>query len=155
MLRQWVWPLQSVLQTVIYFIVRCGGAPIIPALWRQKHSDLCKFKASLVYIASSDQPGLQSKTLSQTNKQTNKQPILYRQRNWGNGELTELFLGGSKMAQWVKAHSSQISLIWSQNQHNGRRELTIANCLLTSTTHTHTHTHTHTRMHACMHINMI
>jgi hypothetical protein len=27
--------------------------PLIPACWRQRHTDLCKFKASLVYRASS------------------------------------------------------------------------------------------------------
>jgi hypothetical protein len=28
--------------------------PVIPSLWQQRH--LCEFEASLVYIASSDQP---------------------------------------------------------------------------------------------------
>jgi hypothetical protein len=52
--------------------------PLVPALWRQKQMDLCEFKASLVYRASSRHPRPHSEILSQkTNKQTNKKSVKY------------------------------------------------------------------------------
>ena len=41
--------------------------PLIPALRRQRQEELGEFEISLVYIVPG-QPGLHSKTLSQTNK---------------------------------------------------------------------------------------
>ena len=45
--------------------------PLIPALGRQKWADLCEFKVSLVYRASSKtaRTVLHRETVSQTNKQ--------------------------------------------------------------------------------------
>jgi glucose-6-phosphate 1-dehydrogenase len=49
------------------------GKKTVPALWRQRQSDLCEFKASVVHKASSKTTkAAHTQTLSQ-NKQTNKQ----------------------------------------------------------------------------------
>lgn len=42
-----------------------GSTPLIPEFRTEGQMDLCKFKVSMVYIASS-KPGLYSKTLSQS-----------------------------------------------------------------------------------------
>jgi hypothetical protein len=42
--------------------------PLIPALRSQRQTELCEFKASLVYRASSGQPGLHREILSSKEK---------------------------------------------------------------------------------------
>lgn len=42
--------------------------PLIPAFWRQSLSNLCEFRASVVYKASPGQPGPHSETLSKQTK---------------------------------------------------------------------------------------
>lgn len=45
---------------------------LIPALGRQKQKDLCKFKASLIYIVSSQPAGLYNETPSQKKEKDKK-----------------------------------------------------------------------------------
>ena len=47
--------------------------PLFPALGRLRQADLCKFEASLVYRGSFRTVRASKETLSQTNKQKNKQ----------------------------------------------------------------------------------
>jgi hypothetical protein len=42
--------------------------PLISALSRQRHVDICEFKASLIYKRAPEQPGLHRETLCQKTK---------------------------------------------------------------------------------------
>jgi hypothetical protein len=50
---------------------RC--TPLIPALGRQRQADLCEFQDSLIFKASSGQPGLHRETQLKKTKTKNRE----------------------------------------------------------------------------------
>jgi hypothetical protein len=62
--------------------------PLIPALRRQGQEDLCEFKASLVYRASTRTAGATQRTPA-LEKQTNKQTKTQKGEGWRSGSIED------------------------------------------------------------------